>query len=61
MNNNANPASSHSEVHERCVQELHDGDLQAAQVLATLSVEEALRDLAATIARAAATIAGALR
>lgn len=61
MNYNANPASSRSEVRERCVQELHDGDLHAAQVLATLSVEEALRDLTATIARAADRIAGALR
>src|SRR5215831_9284234 len=45
--------------HELAVQEPARGDLQAAQVYATLSLEEAIRDLAATIVRAAHTIASA--
>jgi len=43
------------------MQELDRGDIQAAQVYATLSLEEATRDLAATIVRAAHTIATAYR
>jgi len=43
------------------MQELDRGDIQAAQVYATLSLEEATRDLAATIFRAAHTIATAYR
>jgi hypothetical protein len=42
---------SHSSAYECCIQELNteDPDYQAAQVYATLSVEEALRDLATAI------------
>lgn len=41
----------HGEAYELCVRELRseNPNFQAAQVLATLSVEEALRDLAKTI------------
>jgi hypothetical protein len=61
MNYNASPRSSRAQVREDCMHEFHQGNLEAAQVLATLSVEEALCDLAATIARAADKIATALR
>jgi hypothetical protein len=41
----------HDDAYQLCVQELsrEDPDYQAAQVFATLSVEEALRDLAVTM------------
>ena len=41
----------HGEAYELCVRELsgENPNFQAAQVFATLSVEEALRDLAKTI------------
>jgi hypothetical protein len=44
----------HSDAHQLCIQELgrEDTDYQAAQVYATLSVEEALRDLADKITAA---------
>jgi hypothetical protein len=50
---------SHGNAREYCVQELNseDPDYQAAQVYATLSVEEALRDLATAIGRAAERLA----
>lgn len=51
------------EAYVRCVQELArpDPDFQAAQVYATLSVEEALRDLAGAIHRAASQISRTFR
>ena len=61
MSRHADPASSRSKTYQLCMQELDRGDLQAAQVYATLSLEEAIRDLAAAIARAAQTIATASR
>jgi len=62
MSLNTDPASSRSKAYQLCMQELDRGDLQAAQVYATLSLEEeAIRDLAATIVRAAHTIASAYR
>ena len=61
MSLNTDPAGSHSKAYELCMEELDRGDLQAAQVYATLSLEEAMRDLAATIVRAAKTIANASR
>jgi hypothetical protein len=44
----------HSDAHQLCIQELSskNPNYQAAQVYATLSVEEALRDLADRIAAA---------
>jgi hypothetical protein len=61
MSLDTDPASSDSKAYQLCMQELDRGDLQAAQVYATLSLEEAIRDLAATIVRAAHTIASAYR
>jgi hypothetical protein len=61
MSLNTDPASSPSEAYQLCMQELDRGDFQAAQVYATLSLEEAMRDLASTIVRAAHTIATAYR
>jgi hypothetical protein len=43
------------------MQELDRGELQAAQVYVTLSFKEAIRNLAATIVRAAHTVASAYR
>jgi hypothetical protein len=53
--NNENLIRYHSDALEYCLQELNreHPDYQAAQVYATLSVEEALRDLAAAIGWAA--------
>lgn len=53
--NSENLTRRHGEALEYCLQELNreDPDYQAAQVYATLSVEEALRDLAAAIGWAA--------
>jgi hypothetical protein len=50
---------SHGNARECCIQELNseDPDYQAAQVYATLSVEEVLRDLATAIGRAAERLA----
>ncbi len=50
MVNNEN-LRPHGEAYELCVRELHQEspNFQVAQVFATLSVEEALRDLAKTI------------
>ena len=59
MSLGTDPAGSPSKAYQLCMQELDRGDLQAAQVYATLSLEEAIRDLAATIVRAAHTIASA--
>jgi len=61
MSLDTDPAGSRSKACQLCMQELDRGDLQAAQVYATLSLEEATRDLAATIVRAAHTIASAYR
>jgi hypothetical protein len=61
MSLNADPASSRSKTYQLCMQELDRGDLRAAQVYAILSLEEAMRDLAAAIVRAAHTIATASR
>jgi hypothetical protein len=61
MSLNTEPASSRSKTYQLCMQELDRGDLQAAQVYATLSLEQAMRDLAAAIVRAAQTIATASR
>ena len=61
MSLTTDPASSRSKTHQLCMQELDHGDLQAAQVYATLSLEEAMRDLAAAIVRAAQTVATASR
>ena len=61
MSLDTDPAGSRSENYQLCMQELDRGDLQAAQVYAALSLEEAIRDLAAAIVRAAQTIATASR
>jgi hypothetical protein len=61
MSFDTDQASSRSETYQLCMQELDRGDLQAAQVYATLSVEEALRDLAGSIHRAASQITRTLR
>ena len=61
MSPGTGPASSPGKACQLCMQELDRGDFQAAQVYATLSLEEAIRDLAATIVRAAHTIATACR
>jgi hypothetical protein len=61
MSLTTDPASSRSQTHQLCMQELDRGDLQAAQVYAALSLEEGIRDLAAAIVRAAQTIATAYR
>lgn len=47
--------SSRSEPYRRCVQELTctDPDFQAAQVYAILSLEEAVREMTAALARMA--------
>jgi hypothetical protein len=49
-----NLARSHDDARQRCIQELNSEhpDYQAAQVYATLSVEEALRDMADRISNA---------
>jgi hypothetical protein len=49
----------HDDAYQLCVQELNRDhpDYLAAQIYATLSVEEALRDLAAAIGRAAGDLA----
>ena len=59
MSLDTDPAGSPSKAYQLCMQELDRRDSQAAQVYATLSLEEAIRDLAATIVRAAHTIASA--
>jgi hypothetical protein len=46
---------------QKCEEALRDLDYEPAQVYATLGVEEALRDLSATIRSAADTIARAYR
>jgi hypothetical protein len=52
----------HSEAYDLCVKALKSGGPDShAQLYATLSVEEALRDLAESVSRAADTIARALR
>ena len=53
--NNENLTRRHGDALEYCLQELNreHPDYQAAQVYATLSVEEALRDLATAIGWAA--------
>lgn len=53
--NSENLTRRHSDALEHCLQELNreHPDYQAAQVFATLSIEEAIRDLAATIGQAA--------
>jgi hypothetical protein len=61
MSLDTDPAGSPSKAYQLCMQELDRRDSQAAQVYATLSLEEAIRDLAATIVRAAHTIASASR
>lgn len=61
MSLDTDQAGSRSETYQLCMQELDRGDLQAAQVYATLSVEPALRDLAGSIHRAASQITRTLR
>jgi hypothetical protein len=63
MSNDAESGRPRIEAYGLCIQELsHEyPDYQAAQVYATLSVEEALRDLARAILGAAHTIATAYR
>jgi hypothetical protein len=53
--NSENLIRHHRDALDYCLEELNrpGPDYQAAQVYATLSLEEALRDLAATIVRAA--------
>jgi hypothetical protein len=53
--NSENLIRNHGDALEYCLQELNreHPDYQAAQVFATLSLEEAIRDLAATIGQAA--------
>jgi hypothetical protein len=53
--NSENLIRNHSDALEHCLQELNreHPDYQAAQVFATLSLEEAIRDLAAAIGQAA--------
>jgi hypothetical protein len=55
---NENITRTHSGALEYCIQELNreHPDYQAAQVYATLGLEEALRDLAAAIGRAASRL-----
>jgi hypothetical protein len=53
--NSENLIRNHSDALEHCLQELNreHPDYQAAQVFATLSLEEAVRDLAAAIGQVA--------
>jgi hypothetical protein len=53
--NNDNLTRSHGDAREYCIEELNreHPDYQVAQVYATLSLEEALRDLTAAIVQAA--------
>lgn len=53
--NSDNLTRYHEDARDYCVRELNQEhpDYQAAQVYAILSVEEALRDLAAAVSRAA--------
>jgi hypothetical protein len=53
--NSENLIRNHGDALEYCLQELNreHPDYQAAQVFATLSLEEAIRDLAAAIGQAA--------
>jgi hypothetical protein len=53
----SSPNRPHDEAFRLCVQAIEQGDFQAAQVYATLSLEEAVRDMTATIARSADKIA----
>jgi hypothetical protein len=57
--NSENLTRHHSDALMYCIQELNreHPDFQAAQVYATLSLEEALRDLAQAVGRAAGDIA----
>jgi hypothetical protein len=54
---------SHSESYERCLEELRrpQPDYQRAQLCATLSLEEAIRDLAVQLAQLSTTLHVALK
>ena len=51
MDHSTGLASSSSDNYQLSMQELDEGNIHAAQVYATLCLEEAIRDLAATLVR----------